>query len=1747
MAKTYHKRIIYIALKNKAFGFSKKDRKQIKYIFKQGDVCTVSNTEDGGWMYACFRKCWINYKDEFGGRCWVRTGQYLVDENGKKYDMNHKPLTGNGGSKDEDSSSSSSDAVVATGGIVEDPITRSKSYKKKSNGKAPEWIVIHNSYEFNTAKEIKDFFQNGANNANTSAHYCVDPTTVIHSLDEMKYVAFHAGKPDKKNRPAAAKGASNETSVGIEIADGVNCDIDASIEMGIECCRYLMQKYNLGIDRVIKHQDVSGKGCPWYMISGDNPDAPDGWNGHGAGDGSRWTKFKNECELRNKNNQPFAFETSLGAGATGQGSWGSDVLPNFDNRENWEWTEKWDGVTFSFIPPRNSCSVEDQEDYFEMNKYEQKYNYVCDSETFEEKVNPNYICFSMEDNDRNTYIQNALWGSNKAIKNTVSVGIFIDPKSEKFEDMQIKLIQNIGQIMYKLDMDANDLWREFDLNRAASPFMYLDRTKWKLFLDEIHKQLKWRREKYGEHPEIVPTPVGPPPKQQTQEQGSTGTPGYIKDGVNICVEYSAYCPFDNGDPLSGDPVDSKGNPLTPGMKILSVPKDPSNGLWGKRAMIYGTGDSAVDGMVYEIKDNGTNMVIKSDGTWRCDIIKDTSAECDTFGHKKGYLRIETTNLKYKHKIADKTPEEDGFNQPPATGGTGVAPLFDLRDKTPTDPEKPTDPEDPETGEPGDDGITVEPEETNRDITSPEHYFEIEEIEDDCPKPQVVITQKEFNELMELYANDRMIDIYAMKHEPWDKDLENIREAIITDDDRMEALTKKLETNNENTFHYNVVEAAPGGSSAGSHCVNPSAELNILAKPDPVNVDPIYPDLTIIPNYSTADYNITAQNRVPLYMMEETAVGDGAATEGQFAYDYSQLKDKEKKSCGRPVNYYDPYVYDDRVHDLELHHPKVKIDEIELKLYDCNHPGCPVSQPMAKSISAMAEAHLTQSKKLEQRLVRIENTLAWLVRNFGRLGARMNINCVYWGGFDTFGKYKTIRCLKDDRVEEGCTVTIDQCLSCTRFEPIIGQIYDILDENGMNGSAILDDMQMAYMDLETMENLNSIHKRNVSPKYANVKTDGEDKFESLITKWHDLDLEIYKKKLEQLKEERSKELEELNKKYEEEKEKLEKEEEEKADLLGTNKTETIQTTKASRTKPQEDANSNTSTNTDDSQSNVSSDDTYTGDSDLQEETKEDKEKEIYTKLEQKHQSPNMPLVWDKDLDEIKEEDYLFKMDWTPMDLNLQEPDIKPYPNEHIKSKYKIQGGDKGEEEAGVLKPESENKEVDKDNESSNSKKALSYARDKKPEGDVEGDGSTPESENEEVDTKPEDHKPWDPDMDYESDLKYDKETNEKLQAGEWVDTREIADTTELNKYTSEDFYYEGFNVNRGGNSGMGGAQCRAKITEMALKIVEDHKNGKACYTQSARTNDYDKPVIGSGNGLSGVPGYDCSSFVSCCYRYAGLTEVCDKNSDGINSCCSKSFRERLTMDNLDIAQAGDIIWRHGHVMIYIGNGEIAHASTGKKPVPDGIKVSKIDWQLNNNECYVERPSDLIAADQMASAVGSGSGEACSSVVTKNGTVGCVWKFTGAVCTNYSDNGHCSDGTTTTGGNVVAAHNFRFGSQIYIPALDGKGGGGMAGDMNLGPKNNGMFRVADNGGPYFDFDVHSASGTISKGNYDVYVISFGKGPLSWSFSEAIRDAKKRGSFKPNAWKQLIEKNPQTIKFTAFKQEDLNLNLNDPLGSV
>ena len=46
-----------------------------------------------------------------------------------------------------------------------------------------------------------------------------------------------------------------------------------------------------------------------------------------------------------------------------------------------------------------------------------------------------------------------------------------------------------------------------------------------------------------------------------------------------------------------------------------------------------------------------------------------------------------------------------------------------------------------------------------------------------------------------------------------------------------------------------------------------------------------------------------------------------------------------------------------------------------------------------------------------------------------------------------------------------------------------------------------------------------------------------------------------------------------------------------------------------------------------------------------------------------------------------------------------------------------------------------------------------------------------------------------------------------------------------------------------------------------------------------------------------------------------------------------------VDGLENAQPGDIICYSGHVAIYIGNGQIVHASTAKT----GIKISNADYR------------------------------------------------------------------------------------------------------------------------------------------------------------------------------------------------------------
>lgn len=134
------------------------------------------------------------------------------------------------------------------------------------------------------------------------------------------------------------------------------------------------------------------------------------------------------------------------------------------------------------------------------------------------------------------------------------------------------------------------------------------------------------------------------------------------------------------------------------------------------------------------------------------------------------------------------------------------------------------------------------------------------------------------------------------------------------------------------------------------------------------------------------------------------------------------KELKKPNNGKMPHNQDPFPVDQKIEELEAHIPDVKIHQITCHVH---------AEPAARAAMIVGDT-------AEKRLIHLENNVATLMRYVFRMGARMSINCLYWGGITPFEKYKTIRCLNHDRVSEGQNIQIDQCLACTRFEPVIGQ-------------------------------------------------------------------------------------------------------------------------------------------------------------------------------------------------------------------------------------------------------------------------------------------------------------------------------------------------------------------------------------------------------------------------------------------------------------------------------------------------------------------------------------------------------------------------------------------------------------------------------------------------------------------------------------------------------------------------------------
>ena len=138
-----------------------------------------------------------------------------------------------------------------------------------------KYIVIHYTGSEGTAANNVSYFNNG--NRGASAHYFVGQNGEVREYcDPAKYYAWHCGGSlESSHHPYYGK-CTNRNSIGIEICthnNGSSWTFTAdAVTAAVELTKYLMQKFSVPADRVIRHWDVTGKSCPrvpgWGAVGG---------------------------------------------------------------------------------------------------------------------------------------------------------------------------------------------------------------------------------------------------------------------------------------------------------------------------------------------------------------------------------------------------------------------------------------------------------------------------------------------------------------------------------------------------------------------------------------------------------------------------------------------------------------------------------------------------------------------------------------------------------------------------------------------------------------------------------------------------------------------------------------------------------------------------------------------------------------------------------------------------------------------------------------------------------------------------------------------------------------------------------------------------------------------------------------------------------------------------------------------------------------------------------------------------------------------------------------------------------------------------------------------------------------------------------------------------------------------------------------------------------------------------------------
>ena len=197
------------------------------------------------------------------------------------------------------------------------------------NGRKIEYIVVHDTGNTGKGADVNAHFNffNGADRQ-SSADYFVDDHSIGQFVEDWNY-SWHCG--DGKGR----YGITNSNSIGIEICINSDGNYVQAVKNTAELVRFLMNKYNIDINHVVRHYDASRKSCPNQIIRGV--------------DGITWDKFKQmvmggdvsiPTPVENKNGFYETDEERTNATLVGEGS--IKVLDKDCNHVDGRWIDSLD-------------------------------------------------------------------------------------------------------------------------------------------------------------------------------------------------------------------------------------------------------------------------------------------------------------------------------------------------------------------------------------------------------------------------------------------------------------------------------------------------------------------------------------------------------------------------------------------------------------------------------------------------------------------------------------------------------------------------------------------------------------------------------------------------------------------------------------------------------------------------------------------------------------------------------------------------------------------------------------------------------------------------------------------------------------------------------------------------------------------------------------------------------------------------------------------------------------------------------------------------------------------------------------------------------------------------------------------------------------------------------------------------------------------------------------------------------------